>query len=180
MISSNRGAFIPKRGIAENILLAQEVVCDYHKDKGSPRCTLKIDLMKAYDSLDWEYILHCLHYFGASATYIDWISACTTSPSFTIALNSTLVGHFSGMKGLRQEDPISPYLFVLAMEGLSFLLEKAAASSLFSFHPKWKVVRLNYLCFAEDLLVFSAATCNSISVILSALAEFESFVGTES
>jgi hypothetical protein len=57
VISSNQGAFIPKRGIAKNILLAQEVVCDYHKEKWSPRCTLKIDLMKAYDSLEWEYIL---------------------------------------------------------------------------------------------------------------------------
>jgi len=52
VISSNQGAFIPKRGIAENILLAQEIVCDYHKEKGAPWCTLKIDLMKAYDSVD--------------------------------------------------------------------------------------------------------------------------------
>jgi hypothetical protein len=52
VISSNQGAFIPKRGIAKNILLGQEVVCDYHKEKGAPRCTLKVDLMMAYDSLD--------------------------------------------------------------------------------------------------------------------------------
>jgi hypothetical protein len=118
VISSNQGAFIPKRGITENILLAQEVVCDYHKDKGPPQCTLKIDLMKAYDSLDWDYILHCLYCFGALAVYIEWIRACITSPSFTIALNDTLVGHFSGKEVLCQGDPISPYLFVLAMEGL--------------------------------------------------------------
>lgn len=43
VISSNQGAFIPKRGIAETILLAQEIVCDYHKEKGVPRCTLKVD-----------------------------------------------------------------------------------------------------------------------------------------
>jgi hypothetical protein len=60
-----------------------------------------VDLMKAYDSLDWEYILHCLHCFGAPARFIVWIRACITSPSFTIALNGTLVGHFSGRNGLR-------------------------------------------------------------------------------
>jgi hypothetical protein len=57
------------------------------------------------------------------------------------------------------------------------LLEEVAASPLFSFHPKCKVVRLNHLCFVDDLLIFSAATCNSVSAILSAFAEFESLSG---
>jgi hypothetical protein len=83
-MSPNQGAFIPGRGIAENILLAQEVVSDYHKEKGVARCTLKVDLMKAYDSLDWEYVLQC---FGGPFKYIAWIRECITSPSFSISLN---------------------------------------------------------------------------------------------
>lgn len=55
IVSCNQGAFVPKRSIGENILLAQELVNDYHKNKGSPRCALKIDLMKAYDSVSWEF-----------------------------------------------------------------------------------------------------------------------------
>jgi hypothetical protein len=51
LLSLNQGAFIPNRSIVENILLAQELVCDYHKVKGKPRCTLKVNLMKAYDSV---------------------------------------------------------------------------------------------------------------------------------
>jgi hypothetical protein len=96
VISSNQGPFIPGRGIAENILLAQEVVSDYHKEKGKARCTLKVDLMKAYDSLSGEYILHYLHRFGAPSRYIAWIRECITSPRFSIALNGTLVGYFKG------------------------------------------------------------------------------------
>jgi len=88
-------------GIAENILLGQEVVSDYHKEKGKARCALKVDLMKAYDSLSWEYILHYLYCFGAPSRYIAWIRECITSPSFSIALNGTLVS------GLRQKDHIS-------------------------------------------------------------------------
>jgi len=100
VISSNQGAFIPKRGIVENILLAQEVVCDYHKEKGAPQCTLKINLMKAYDSLDWKYILYCLKCFGAPAKYITWIRACITSPSFTIGLKPLWWGIFQEGRGL--------------------------------------------------------------------------------
>jgi hypothetical protein len=122
VISSNQGAFTPKRSIAENILLAQELVCNYQKEKGNPRCSLKVDLMKAYDSLRWDYILHCLSCFGAPLKYVAWIRECITSPSYSIALNGSLVGYFQGRKGLRKGDPMSPYLFVLAMEGLSLLL----------------------------------------------------------
>jgi predicted transcriptional regulator len=177
MISSNQGAFIPKRGIAENILLAQEVVCDYHKTNGVPRCTLKVDLMKAYDSLDWEYVLHCLKCSVTPSKFIYWIRACITSPSFTIALNGTLVGFFQGKKGLRQGDPISPYLFVLAMEGLTLLMEEAATSPHFGYHPKCAAVNLTHLCFVDDLLVFLAAFTSSVTTIIGALAEFEHISG---
>lgn len=108
VISSSQGAFIPKRGIAENILLAQEVVCD---TKGAPRCILKVELMKACDSLDWEYVLHCLQCFGAPGKFISWISACITSPSFTIALNGTLMGFFSREEGAEKGIPF-PLIFL--------------------------------------------------------------------
>jgi hypothetical protein len=178
VISLNQGAFIPGRSIAENILLAQEVVCDYHKQKGIPRCALKVDLMKAYDSLNWEYILHCLKCLGAPARFISWIRECITSPSFTIALNGSLVGYFHGKKGLRQGDPISPYLFVIAMEGLSLLLGDAVSSnSQFDFHPRCRELKLNHLCFADDLLIFSAASIRSVKVIKDVLDYFEQLSG---
>jgi hypothetical protein len=104
VISSNQGAFVPKRSIVEDILLAQELVCNYHRTVGKARCTLKIDLMKAYDSLNWDYVLHCLGCVGAPIVYVNWVKECITSPRFTLALNGTLVGYFKGRKGLRQGD----------------------------------------------------------------------------
>jgi hypothetical protein len=101
LVSLNQSAFIPSKNISENVLLAQEIVRDYHKDKGNPRCTLKVDLMKAYDSINWDFMMHSLHCFGFPKKFLRWIKECITSPRFTICLNGTLVGYFEGKKGLR-------------------------------------------------------------------------------
>ncbi|XP_062167062.1 uncharacterized protein LOC133873362 [Alnus glutinosa] len=160
-------------------LLKEELVSDYHKSQGKPRCTLKVDLMKAYDSVDSNFVLHCLISFGAPLKFVGWIRECITSPRFSISINGTLVGYFQGRKGLRQGDPISPYLFAVAMEVLSLLLAEGASSSIsrFSFHPKCHDLNLTHLCFADDLLIFSAANLSSISSIKDILGEFESLSG---
>jgi hypothetical protein len=92
VVSLNQWAFIPRRSIAENILLAQALVSDYHKEKGSPRCTLKVDLVKAYDSVSWDFIIYCLSCFGAPPKFVGWVKTCISTPSFSIALNGSLVG----------------------------------------------------------------------------------------
>jgi hypothetical protein len=122
LVSMNQSAFIPNRSISENVLLAQEIVRNYHKETGKPRCAMKVDLMKAYDSVNWEFMIHCLHCFGFPMKFLNWIKECITSPRFSICLNGTLVGYFEGKKGLRQGDPLSPYLFVLAMEVFSRIM----------------------------------------------------------
>ena len=71
LVSLNQSAFILSRNISENVLLAQEIVRDYYKDKGNPRCTLKVDLMKAYDSINWDLLMHSLHCFGFPRNSLD-------------------------------------------------------------------------------------------------------------
>lgn len=63
----------PNNIVAENILLAQELVRNYHKEKGIPRCAVKVDVMKAYDSIDWDFVLQCLHTIGAPGMYLDLV-----------------------------------------------------------------------------------------------------------
>jgi hypothetical protein len=116
-----------------------------------------VDLMKAYNSVSWGFILHYLHYFRAPARFVFWVKECITSLSYSISLTGSLVGYFQGKKGLRQGDPMSPYLFVIAMKILPLLLENAINGNKgFLFHPKCLPLKLNHLCFADDLLIFSA------------------------
>jgi hypothetical protein len=94
---------------------------------------------------------------------VSWIKECVTSPRFSICLNGSLVGYFEGKKRLRQGDPLSPYLFVLAMEILSRILAATTGpGSGFKYHPNCLKMKLTHLYFADDLLIFSEASQNSI------------------
>lgn len=113
------------RSITENVLLAQEMVKGYGRKHVSPRCAIKVDLMKAFDSVDWEFLLKLLAAMKIPEAFIQWIAGCITT-KFSLSINGGLIGYFSGQKGLRQGDPMSPYLFVIAMEVLLKMLDKTA------------------------------------------------------
>jgi hypothetical protein len=139
---------------------------------------MKIDLMKAYDSVNWDFIIHCLSCFGFPLRFINWVKECITSPRFSISINGTLVGYFKGAKGLRQGDPLSPYLFVIAIEVFSRIMGELTGSDPgFKFHPRCSKLQLTHLCFADDMLVFSEANSSSIKVVKAALLEFEKLFG---
>ena len=135
-------------------------------------------MRKAYDSIDWNFILMCLLATGCPPQFVQWIRECFTNSRFTIALNGSLVGYFQRGKGLRQGDPISPYLFVIAMEGFTRLLRRRVLEFKdFKFHPQCKQLQITHLSFADDLLLFSAADLPSIRIIQLALEKFREISG---
>ncbi|GKA14486.1 RNA-directed DNA polymerase, eukaryota, reverse transcriptase zinc-binding domain protein [Tanacetum coccineum] len=115
----NQSAFIPGRHIQDNILIAQELLKGYNRKSGSRRCAMKIDLQKAYDTISWDFIKDVLSAVGFHDTMINWIMTCITTTKFFICVNGEIKGYFNGGRGLRQGDPISPYLFTLVIINLS-------------------------------------------------------------
>ena len=109
--------------------------------------------------------------------FIGWIKGCFTTSKFSISLNGGLVGYFEGARGVRQGDPLSPYLFVIAMNVLSGLLDAGAHYEVFSYHPKCKKIKLTHLCFADDLLIFSKGVLNSVAGIQKILQLFYTYSG---
>lgn len=90
-----------------------------------------------------------------------------------IGYNGRVQGYFKGKRGLRQGDPLSPYLFVVAMNILSVMLNKAAADLKIKYHHKCATSKLTHLCFADDLLIFIDGSIESVQNVLQVLKEFE-------
>ncbi|KAK2638746.1 hypothetical protein Ddye_026541 [Dipteronia dyeriana] len=133
----------------------------------------KEDLIKAYDSVNWDFALHSLCCFCMPGKFVSWARECVTSPRFSVAVNGTLVGYFEGKRGFRLCDPLSPYLFVLS----SLLAECMVKNDGYDYHHRCSKVGLTHLCFADDLLIFSGASVRFVGVIQKNLIEFELLSG---
>ncbi|XP_026439059.1 uncharacterized protein LOC113339223 [Papaver somniferum] len=179
LISLNQSSFISGRSIQDNIMVAHELVRNYHRPKGTPRCALKIDIRKAYDTVKWDAIFFMLQHMGFPDVFINWIALCIKSAKFSILINGSPFGFFGAKRGLRQGCTISLYLFVLAMEMLSATLLKQVQIQKFGFHPRCKLTRLTHLCFADDVLIFFKGNIVAAASLKYALDEFSTYSSLE-
>ncbi|KAL9691865.1 hypothetical protein QQ045_012292 [Rhodiola kirilowii] len=128
LVNQSQSAFIEGRNIAHNISLVQELLGNYKRKHISKRCTLKLDISKAYDSVEWDFLKQAMETFGFPVRFVDWIMACVSSVKFSVLVNGGLEGYFGSRRGLRQGDPMSPYLFTLVMEVLSRVMDSLKSS----------------------------------------------------
>ncbi|GJT33307.1 RNA-directed DNA polymerase, eukaryota, reverse transcriptase zinc-binding domain protein [Tanacetum coccineum] len=167
VVSLNQRAFIPGRHIQDNILITQELLKGYNKKNGTKICAMKIDIQKAYDTITWEFLKEIMLLVRFHETMVSWIMTCISSASFSICINGEIKGFFKGGKGLRQGDPMSPYLFTLVMEVFNMLIMKnIRESGQFKFQYGCKDIKLTHMCFADDLFVMVILALWSINVKL--------------
>ncbi|GJT04720.1 RNA-directed DNA polymerase, eukaryota, reverse transcriptase zinc-binding domain protein [Tanacetum coccineum] len=173
IVDKNQSSFIPDRQITDNILLTQELLKGYDCSKGPKRCSMKIDIQKAYDTVDWSFLDKALRMFGFPNKMVKWIMVCVTNPSYSICINGERHGFFKGGRGLRQGDPLSPYLFTIVMEIFNLILkQKIRLEPSFKYHHGCKKLQITHLYFADDLLVMCHRDTTSVKVIKSALEDF--------
>lgn len=173
LIMPNQTAFVEGRLLVENTVLASELVNGYHRNNGSKKITIKVDIAKAFDTLSWDFLFAALESLNLPPAYIRLLRACICTTSFMVGYNGTVNGYFKGKRGLRQGDPLSPYLFVLAMNYLSLMLDKEARTGSLSYHHRCQRTRLTHLSFADDLLIFIDGSLESVQRVLQILHEFE-------
>jgi hypothetical protein len=123
IISEHQSAFVPGRLITDNALVAYECLHTIRRQRSKkPYFALKIDMMKAYDRVEWNYLYGCLVKLGFALPWIKSVMRCVTNVRYAVKVNGDLTQPVIPTRGIRQGDPISPYLFLLCTEGLSCLL----------------------------------------------------------
>ncbi|XP_013639673.1 PREDICTED: uncharacterized protein LOC106344925 [Brassica oleracea var. oleracea] len=178
-ISRNQAAFLKGQSLGENGLLASDLIRNYRSSSCPRRCMLKVDIKKAFDTISWDFIIKLLDAQDLPPLFVTWIRECITSPRFSVAINGELAGFFLGMKRPRQGDFISPYLFIMAMEALSKLLDQAVEAGGLRLHPSCQEPRVTHLLFADDLLVFLDGSRHSITSIKKVLTTFKEWTGLD-
>ncbi|XP_020260823.1 uncharacterized protein LOC109837129 [Asparagus officinalis] len=151
IVNDAQSAFVRGRQISSNIKLAHELVNSYNRKHLSPRVMLNVDIRKAFDTISWCFLSDLLHGLGFP----------------------------QGKHGLRQGDPLSPYLFILGMEYLSRKLGMLKNDRLFKFHPKCSQLNITHLIFADDLLLFVKGDVHSVHKLFQCVKEFSAVSGLE-
>ena len=154
IVDESQFAFIKDRGLTDSVLLENEVIEDLRR-KGKSGLCLKVDFEKAYDSVRWEYMYDMLGRMGFHNTWIKWIRGCTKSTTVSILVNKSLTGEFRLTRGLRQGDPLAPFLFTVVAEGLAGLVRQAIKINLlYGVKIGSKEVDVSFLQYADDTLFY--------------------------
>ena len=139
---------------------------------------IKLDLEKAYDKMNWCFLLQVLRNFGFDNKWIDWVEACFTSPNMAVLVNGRPQENFKMEKGLRQGDPLSPYLFILGLEVLSRIISKFCdEKKIHGIKLARTAPPLSHLFFADDIFIFGRANMEEANNLAEYLKLFSELLG---
>jgi len=164
IIEETQFAFIEGRHLLQSVLITNEIIDEARKNH-KPCLIFKIDFEKAYDSVSWEFLLYMLRRFGFSSRWIKWIEGSLKSMSMSVLVNGSPSNEFIPQKGIRQGDPLAPFLFNVIVEALSGLQRKAIAENMYKGYPVGsKKVDISILQYADDTIFWRSnyGKCESI------------------
>lgn len=180
LITKHQFAFAKTRLIINNILVAFEIL-HYMKNHNSRKIefmTLKLDISKAYNMVEWVFLEKLVERIGFCSKWIGLIRECLHTISYSILVNGELKGMINPSRGIRQGKPLSPFLFLPCTKCLHRLIKKAARSKeINDFSLCKRGSKLTHLFFANDSLLFCRANSQECENVLKLLSEYVASFG---
>ncbi|GKV22646.1 hypothetical protein SLEP1_g32498 [Rubroshorea leprosula] len=173
VIGETQMAFIAGRQLPDGVVIANEVLDDAKKSK--KKCfVFKADFEKAYDNVNWGFLDFMMRKLGFGEKWRSWIQECLKSASISILVNGSPSKQFRMSKGLRQGDPLSPFLFLIVAEGLNGLIMEAVRKGLLEgIQIGGNEINISHLQFADDTLLMGLATEDNIWAVKCIMRSFE-------
>ncbi|GJS39203.1 putative RNA-directed DNA polymerase [Tanacetum coccineum] len=177
VIGEVQNAFIKGRFILDGVLVANEVV-DYVKRNRGKGMLLKIDFEKAYDSVNWDYIQEVMLQMGFGQKWCKWIDVCLQTSSISVLVNGSPTEEFKMSRGIRQGDPLSPFLFLIAAEGINVVVNEAINNDVLKgITVERDRVVVSHLQYADDTIFFCDWSRNNGRNLMWLLKCFEKASG---
>jgi len=173
VVEESQSAFLKGSGILDSVLMANEALEDLKRGGKSGLC-LKVDFEKAYDSVRWDFLYDMLYKLGFHNKWIMWMRGCMESSTVSVLVNGSPTEEFKPTKGLRQGDPLAPFLFIVVAEGLAGLVRQATKASMLSGVKIGRgEVELCILQFADDTLFLCEESHSNVVTLKAILRGFE-------
>ncbi|XP_071720759.1 uncharacterized protein [Rutidosis leptorrhynchoides] len=172
LVSPVQSAFISGHQILDGPLMLSEIV-DWYKKTNRRMLLFKVDFEKANDSVNWDYLIFMLKSLGFGNTWCDWIMGCLKSAKTSVLVNGSPTSEFEIKRGLRQGDPLSPFLFIIFMEGLHLASHRATQCNLIrGINVGKDNIHLSHFLYADDFIIFSDWDIHELNRILIILEIF--------
>nr|GEX17760.1 RNA-directed DNA polymerase, eukaryota [Tanacetum cinerariifolium] len=172
IVNGVQSAFVADRQILDGPFILNEVI-QWCKTKKKQALIIKIDFEKAYDSVRWDFVDEVLRKFGFRDKWCKWIQGCFSSSRGSIIVNGSPTEEIQFGRGLKQVDPLSPFLFILNMESLHLSFQRIVDAGMFQgIKLDGGLVNLSHMFFANDA-VFVGQWCeNNITTLTHVLEYF--------
>lgn len=173
LVSEEQTGFIKNRQIAEGFIYAQHALHNSQQNK-IPLAIFKADVHKAFDTISWEYLIKVLKNLNFPSNWLLWIENSVLKGTSQILINGLLGKKITLKRGVRQGDPLSPFLFIIAMDFINRWVSKLKATG---------AIRLPYpgmspcLLYADDTLFFLKPDLRQVQILKIVLTAFESISG---
>jgi hypothetical protein len=171
VISPMQSAFVPGRLITDNVLVGYECVHSIKNKRSGTNglCAVKLDMHKVYGRVEWIFLENMMRKMGFADRWIGLMMACVSSVRYQVRFNSEKTDMFFPTRGLRQGDPLSPYLFLLCAEGLSSLLLHEEVGGIDGVRVCRNAPSVSHLLFADDSLILMKADMNNATSLQQVL-----------